>query len=359
VNRLTRIVVIAVVVLVFLAFLTTYTVRFNEQAIVTTFGKAGSDSVRTEPGLHFKWPFDFIQSVTKYDTRKRLIESDQETQQTRDGSQILLRTYLTYRIDDPLKFYQLFSSVGTGEREHYGEADRLLKTKLRAASGEVSKFSMEELLSTDRAASKIKELEGQMLAALNKAGTDKSIEEYGIKAVSIGVSGIGLPQATSTAVFNRMKAARLKIANEAISQGNTLADTIKANADADAKKITAFAEQLATRIRNQGDIEAAKYIAQLREDPELAVFIQNMQFIRTVVGKRITLVLPTTLPGLELMRPDALKNLKAGELPVPKSFELEPTPSAPGTPDAPAKPRTSATPGASEASSRDLAEGTR
>ena len=55
-QNLLRILVAAVIVLSIIAFMTTYTVRFTEQAVVTTFGKADESAVRSEPGLGFKWP---------------------------------------------------------------------------------------------------------------------------------------------------------------------------------------------------------------------------------------------------------------------------------------------------------------
>lgn len=315
-----RILVIAVIVLVFLAFLTTYTVRFNELAVVTTFGRAEETSVKTA-GLWFKIPY--VQQVTKYDARTRLIQSDQETQQTFDNSQIIVSSYLTWRVDKPLKFYRRFSGSGESSREHYVEAEKILKSKLRSAMSEVSKFRLDQLLASSDKGSKLPELEAQILSVLSRAGEgDASLSEYGVVPLGVGISGITLPQETSKQVFERMKAQRLKIANEAVSQGESQANTIRSSAQTDARKIASFADQLAKRIRTQGDIEAAAFLKQLNEDPRLAVFIQNMEFMRTAFGKTTTLVLPTSMPGFELFRPDALKTLKVGEIPAPDTGGL-------------------------------------
>lgn len=48
-----------------------------------------------------------------------------------------------------------------------------------------------------------------------------------------------------------------------------------------------------------------------------------MKFMSEAIGGRTTVVLPTSQPGLELLRPDALKGLKAGEIPGPSSEAVE------------------------------------
>ena len=56
---------------VLVLFSTTYTVRFSEVAVRTTFGKTSTASVQSEPGIHFRFPL-FADRVTTYDTRVQL-----------------------------------------------------------------------------------------------------------------------------------------------------------------------------------------------------------------------------------------------------------------------------------------------
>lgn len=55
--------IVMIVVILFLALNSVYTIREQEQAVLTTFGVA---SAVTDPGLHFKIPF--IQNVKKVNT---------------------------------------------------------------------------------------------------------------------------------------------------------------------------------------------------------------------------------------------------------------------------------------------------
>ncbi len=82
-----RIIIIALIFIIIGAFMAVETIRFNEQAVKTTFGKADASSVINTPGTHWKIPW--IQKYTKYDSRVRFIQSNMETKLTLDKSQLL------------------------------------------------------------------------------------------------------------------------------------------------------------------------------------------------------------------------------------------------------------------------------
>lgn len=321
-----RVLIIVVVVILVLAFMVTYVVRFNEAAVVTTFGRAGPESVVTQPGLRLKWPYPF-QKVVSYDTRIRFIEASKEQQQTAEKSQLLVTSFVTWRVSDPLKFFQSFGGGNdTNAREHYRKAEDIIKSKLRSASTAVSQFTTGELLSATVGGSKIPDLETQMLDRL-KAG-DSSLLAYGIEPMKVGVSAIGLPMDTTRAVFEQMKASRAKIANETSTRGTSEAATIRAAAENDAKRIQAFANALAGSIRSKGDTEAAQFLTQMKDDPQLAVFIQNMEFMRKSWSNRLTLVLPTSMPGFEMFRTDATRTFNNGRPPALNFGDLTKQPAA-------------------------------
>ncbi len=320
-QTLLRYIVLALLLLAILSFMVTYTVRFTEYAVITTFGKAGEDAIKKEPGLYFKLPYP-IQSVTKYDTRARFLESRPETQQTADDRQIIVTAYLTYRVTDPLKFFQAFSNAGSRAETHYRAADEVMRDKLRAAIPQTSSFRLNELFSTE-ATSGLMSLEGKILDQLRQAqaltGADvdraRALADYGVEAIAVGISSIKLPEETTKAVFERMKQTRDRIAQEAVSRGNAEAEKIRGQAKSEAETILAFAESRAKAIRGEGDKEAAQYLAKQNSDPELAVFLKNVEFMREAIAGRVTLVLPTSLPGMGLFAPNAIDRLKPGQLP--------------------------------------------
>jgi membrane protease subunit HflC len=323
-----RIIIISLIVIVVVAFMGTQTVRFNEQAIRTTFGRADASDVITTPGLHLRVPL--VHSITTYDTRLRYLQSDAETQQTLDKSQLLVTSFVTWRVSDPLKFFKIFNSQGSSAREHYKAAESILKVKLRSAASEVSSYSTSDLFATADKQTKLDDLEKAMLAKLKATGTgndaDASLTEYGIEPVRVGIVGLGVPQDTSAKIFDRMKAARDKIANEVRNIGKGEATKIRGDAESSAGKINAFANQLAGKIRSRGEIEASEFLKQMNTDPQLAVFVNNMDFISKAFGRQTTLVIPTSMPGFEFFRMDSVQKMKtAGMIPGPTLDKINAT----------------------------------
>jgi membrane protease subunit HflC len=311
-----RLLIIAVVVLVVVAYMTTYTVRFTEQAVVTTFGKADAGSVIEAPGLKFRIPY--AQRVTKYDKRARFLETKPETIGTADQKQLVVTAFLTWRIADPLKFYQRYSGQGDREESHYRAAENDLKSQLRSAMQELSKARMDELLTARGTESKVGEVESRLLARMASGGESGAhLAEWGIEAVTTGFTSIKFPKDTTEKVFDAMKANRAAIANSTISQGTSRAETIRQAAQADASRITAFADRLAKNIKVKGEIEAAEYLKQMNEEPELAVFLKNMEFMREAFSKQTTFILPTSMPGMQWARPDAVARYLSGQAPGP------------------------------------------
>lgn len=325
------------IVLGFVLFMVTFSVRFTEAAVVTTFGKASENAVKNrdgdEAGLYFKWPYP-VQSVTKYDRRVRLLESRSETQQTADERPIIVEAFLTWRVTDPLVFYQRFSNAGPEARDHYTDAQRSLDTLLRSAMAEVSRFRMSDLFSPTPGGSRLGELEAAVLDRIRRGdaeqGADGRMGDYGVEVELVGIRRIVLPEETTRDVYDRMKATRDKLAAEARAQGDAIASTIRNEAESQADRILAFARRLAAEIRNQGDLEAARWLEQLDEAPELAVFLQNVELIREGFGKQVTLVVPTNFPGMQLLDPRNLMDAASGRLP---GISGEPrSPAAPAQP---------------------------
>ncbi len=315
-----------VIVILFLAaiaaFTFSYTVRFTEAAVVTTFGRAGEGAIQMEPGLKFKWPYP-IQSVTKYDRRLRLLQTRSATQQTADDSQIVVEAFATWRVSDPLKFFQRFSNAGQRAVDHFRQAEDILRTTLTSALGETSKFSMEELFSPTPGSSQLADLEQRVMDALTLGPEGvRSLDEYGIEVTMVGINRVVLPEQTTTKVIERMGANRDRLKQELESQGTARATAIRAQAEADARKIREFAQRRAAEIRARGEFEAQEFLAQQNTNADLAVFLQNIELMKNAMAKRFTLVLSASDYGLGLFTPDALANTPPGQIPPTQGIDL-------------------------------------
>lgn len=318
-SRSIKWVLLVVVLMALVSFSVTYTVRFTEAGVLTTFGAANAGSVKTEPGLKFKWPYP-IQSVTKYDTRVRALNLRMEAQQTSDRRQVIIEGFCFWRVTDPLKFFQRFSNAGERAEDHYKAAETALIANIRASSGLTSQYAMSDLFGT-AGASKLPELEKRMGEAVRATADNKtglSLADYGIVVEDVGIQRLVLPEEVTKAVFDRMKAARAKITAETESIGKSQADAIRATADADARKITQFAERLAQNIRSQGDNEAVPFYAQMQKNPSLAVYLEELNFVRTAYSQKgATIVVPADLPGFRMLSPSMSESLRSGEIPTP------------------------------------------
>ena len=302
----------------FVVYMFTYTVRFTEVAVVTTLGKA-SDTIVSEPGLKFKLPSP-IQSTTVYDKRVRVLRTRSETIATADSRQIVVETYMTWRVSDPLVFYQRFRSSGSDAEEHYKNAEETLIAQLRGEmSSVVGRYPMSDLFRTDPSASNIASMEEDLTQAMRTLTSDNAEggSAFGVEVVDVGVLKLVLPEDVTQQVFELMKASRTRIASEEISAGNAEFHAISNRAKNSAERIRAVTKLYASTIRARGDQEAARYLSELDQNPELAVFLKQTEFLRQGLGRNTTLVLPGSV--MRLFAPESLESLMRGELPAMES----------------------------------------
>jgi len=306
----------AVFIVALLAFTITYQVRFTDAAVVTTFGRAEEADVRNDAGLYFKMPYP-IQSVTIYDKRMRILTNKFEQLATADNRQVAVETFCMWRVENPLRFFQSFSNAGLRAEEHYAKAEGALRQNLRAAAALVSQYTMDELFSAGKGGSKLPELQKKMLETFQGSADQSGLKlaDYGIEAEDLGLMRVVLTEEVSKAVMERMRSSREKIVKDTQSQGQAMANGIRSQADSDANRISQFAENLAQKIRAQGEFEAVQYYQQMNDHPELAQFNANMEFIREVYAKRMTMVVSAGMPGIGLMFPDAVEQMRTGKIP--------------------------------------------
>jgi membrane protease subunit HflC len=288
----------------FLVFMMSFTVRFTETAVLTTFGRADENSVVSDPGLRFKWPVP-VQSVTIYDRRVRLLESRDETQQTRDQRQVIVGAFLTWRVSDPLAFYKSHrGAAGNSAREHYRAAEKNIEALFRSAMSEVGRFSMDDLFPATGGQSRVPELEAAILQRLRESQNDEG--GYGIEVALVGIDSIQLPETATREVFEQMKSTRAVLAAEAQSRGESRAAAIRGEAETQAQVIRSFVGPRVAEIRALGELEAARWMRSLDEEPKLAEFLAQIEFMRRAFGRKVTLILPTSMLGLELFSPEGL-----------------------------------------------------
>ncbi len=278
------------VIIVLCLYLVSFQVRETESALKTTFGKATDKDEITEPGWYFRWPAP-IQRVYKFDSRMRLFEADLAETTTKGAVPIIVNSYVVWKIAEPLKF---FNSVGTVK-----EAQSKLLSHISDTQNKViGQYYFGEFVNSDPTKIKLKEIEDKMLGDIKIAVR----ENYGIAIEALGIKQLNISEDVSKDVFERMKADRMRRTEATIAQGRAEATRIKTDADSKKIELMAVAKARAKAIRGRGDAEAAKFYKLLDEDPELAMFLRDVEALKKVLEKRSTIVFSTDTEPFKLLK---------------------------------------------------------
>lgn len=278
---------VVLIILILGLMLVAFQVRETELAFVTRLGKP----VRTmdRPGLYFKWPMP-IEKVHKYDTRLRVYEGDLVETTTRGAESIIVKTYVVWRVADPLTFYGSVRTVDEAERTLYSQVN---DTQNRV----IGRYAFGDFVNNDPNEIKLDQIQTDMLVDLRAALQ----EEYGIEINTLGIKQLQVDEDVTEKVFARMSAARNRKATATINKGKAEATRIRTNAGAVRKELLAAADARAMAIRGQGDAEAAKYYQMLEEEPQLAVTLKEFDALKEMLRENTTLILPTDAGPLKLL----------------------------------------------------------
>lgn len=290
-RNLLTLVVGTLLLVIFGLLLFVFQVRKSEVKVVTTFGKL--TTVKTEPGAYFKWPWP-IQKVHKLDQRLQNFEDRFEEVLTPDGYNLLANVYVGWRISDPKVFFPKFG-------DSVAQAEKTLEAVVRnAKNATVGQHPLSHFISTDENELKFSDIENEIL---KKVQGQLTASNYGIEIKFVGIKKLGLPESVTQNVFERMKSERQVLIAEIENKGKAEADIIRSTAERDASKILAEADAQATRIRSEGQAKAKESLAVFQKNPELAVFLLQLEALETMLKEKSTLVLDQNTPPLNLLNP--------------------------------------------------------
>ena len=276
----------SLITLCLLSYMFLYQVRYDQVAVRTTFDRADDGSVQNTPGLKWRLPWP-IHKVTHYSKRLQLLEDTVEEIQTADGKSVIVKTYLTWRITNPLEFYVTLKDPA--------EAKRQLSSRLREIRGLLSSYRLDQLVNLDREALKLGEIEDRA-----KEQLDGSLAQsgYGIQVESIGIYKIVLPESTTEKVFETMITTRERLSESALQEGQAQASAIRSEAESARERILAFAERRAQAIRSKGDREASKEYQSFAADENFAIFLRKVEALKKMLDHNTTFVLSADSLGI-------------------------------------------------------------
>ena len=227
---------------VFLLWRTFYTVRETEFVLVTRLGRP--IATVTDAGLHLKWPFD---SANYFDRRLRVYNPTRSEFLTRDKKNLVIESYVLWRIADPETFLQTVGDADAAEM-------RLHDIAWAGLAAEMGRHDLEDLIAPVSEDVKSR----SMLDRLTETTGSQALERYGIEVADVRIKRLNLPEQNKQSVYARMRAERERIARQYRAEGEEEALRIRAEADRAREEILSEAYKKAEQVKGEGDAEAAR-----------------------------------------------------------------------------------------------------
>ena len=271
-NAKIKIIIFLAAAAVLLVFASAYTVNYDEQVVVTQFGKIVRSV--TEPGLYFKTPF--VSRLTSY--TKKLIEYDADPVSviTSDKKTIIFDTLAMYRISDPVLFFQRISTLSAAEK-------RIDDTVYSAVRNIAGRMTFEDIIHERRV--EATEAAREMAAA--------QAAEYGIEVLRTKFKKVLLPVQNEESIFKSMIDERMTIAEQLRAEGNSKATEIVSTADKTRAMRLASANEHAAQTKAEGDQAAQEIIAEaVGNNPDLYMLMKKLDIYRSSISKATLVIDP-------------------------------------------------------------------
>lgn len=268
---------------------TVFIVRERDYAMVFALGEV--KRVIVEPGLYFKLPPPF-QNVVFLDRRLLTIDvQEAERIQTSEKKNLLIDSFVKWRISDPRLYYVTFGGNERAARER-------LQAQIRdALNASVNVRTVKDVVALER--------DIIMSEVLTKV-SDRA-KPLGVDIVDVRLKRIEFAPEIAESVYRRMESERERAANELRSIGAAEGEKIRAAADRQRQQILAEAYGKAQAVMGEGDASAAEmYAKAYSADPEFYSFYKSLEGYKAAFGQSgdIMVVDPTSDYFKYLKTPD-------------------------------------------------------
>jgi modulator of FtsH protease HflC len=261
----------------------------GQAVLVTRFGRPLRAA--TQPGLHWKlpWPID---RALWLDMRRRVYETGHTEMLTRDKKNIIARTFVVWRIGDPLAFTQAIGNESGAE----AKLDGLLTN---AAIGTLGGHDLSALVSTNPSDLQVDQIESELLSSTAPV----AMRSYGVNIEQIRLERIALPEENVTAVFEQMRAERRQFAAKFEAEGEREASRIRSEAELEAARIRAKGDEERARIKGESAAQIAKTYADAHKiNPDLYRFTRSLDSLDKLVNGGTSLILRTDSEPFSLLQ---------------------------------------------------------
>jgi len=290
-----------------------YTVREDEQILLTQFGKPIGEPI-TDAGLHFKLPF--IQKVNSME--KRVLSWDGEGSQmpTRDKLYIQVDTFARWEISEPLVYFQKLRD----ERSAQSRLNDVLGSETRNA---VAKHDLIEIIRTtkNRQPEQPEEI-GEILGSESglepitkgRSKIEKSVYDeakgklasYGINLLDLRFKRVNYTRQVEPEIFGRMISERQQIAERFRSEGAGEAARILGDMEREVKTIESESYQKVQSVLGKSDAEATRIYAEAYggspNQERFYKFIKTLESYDKILDQNTTVILSTESELFRLLK---------------------------------------------------------
>ncbi len=237
----------------------------DQRQFALVFALGEIKKVVSEPGLYFKLPQP-LQNIIYLEKRTLTIDTpDADRFITKEKQNVVVDTYVKWRIDDPKLFY---TSVAGRVASANDRISRALRDGL---NNEIATRTVNDVISGER--------EEVMESVTRRVAEDAT--QIGVRIVDVRLRKVEFADEIRDSVFRRMESERKAIASERRSEGAAEAEKIRANADRQRVGLLAQAYKEAQDIKGVGDARAASaYADAFGQDPEFAEFYRSLKAYR-------------------------------------------------------------------------------
>jgi membrane protease subunit HflC len=276
----------ALVALVLLGWLTFFSVRETEFALITQFGRP----VRTvtDAGLHVKW---FFQSSTYFDRRLRVYDPRPSEFLTRDKKNLVIESYVAWRIRDPKHFVETVGDPVSAEM-------RLHDIVWSGLSAVLGTHDLDSIVAPNAAGVQAESFLDQLTAATGSS----ALSQYGIEIVDVRIKRLNLPEQNKQSVYARMRAERERIARQYRAEGEEQALRIRADADRQRDEILSAAYKEAEKTRGEGDAAATRtYSHAYSRNPKFYKLVRTLESYKKILDDKTTAILSSDSELLKVL----------------------------------------------------------
>lgn len=285
---------IIVLLIVFVSMGPLYIVNEGNQVVVTRFGSIVD--THTNAGLYFKIPF--LDKVTTYPRLVLSLDGDEQRIPTKENQFIIVDTTSRWRISDPAKFYQSFTTLDNA----YNKLSDIIDSSCRTV---ITQNRLSEIVRSSNIINEEKEVEEteedeeskvidslvngssanenvtkgrRELCRLMTVEANKLVPEYGIDLLDIVPRQIKYSDELTESVYNRMIKDRNQVAQAYRSDGEGKKAEWLGKLESDKRTIASEAYRKSEEIKGNADAQAAAiYAAAYNKDPEFYAFWKSME----------------------------------------------------------------------------------